>query len=268
MRGTCKCVARCLSHASDDHDTHKPAAAPSSCAATGAQAILSAATIPTYGLKSVEQLVAKRFPDAARVDTDLLHRSQPQLTHTWVPVEAAPELYPGPSSRAEGSAAVVGSVAFTQRCRLLERVLRPSSTAEPIPRTMVFANTAATAQVAPQSGNIPILLLCSCSASHRLDSLRFRHASAARRLTGCSPVRCSPPPSGTTAAAPGRLRPPAESRFTGSGVPQRPRAWHPRGEPPCLLQRPRADPRVHGHGCSRFPRPPSPASPCAVVLSS
>jgi len=103
------------------------------------QVILSAATIPTYGLKSVEQLVAKRFPHAQRVENELLHRTQPQLAHRWIELDGHDER--------EG-AATVGSKGFASRCQQLEELLRPASPTEPIPRTMVFANTAATAAAA------------------------------------------------------------------------------------------------------------------------
>jgi len=104
------------------------------------QVILSAATIPTYGLKSVDKLVAKRFPNAARVENDLLHRTQPQLEHHWVEVESM-------GDEREGGA-TVGSRAFAARCLQLEELLRPATPSDPIPRTMVFANTATTAAAA------------------------------------------------------------------------------------------------------------------------
>jgi hypothetical protein len=50
------------------------------------QYVLSAATIPTYGLKSVEELVKKRFPRAVRVSTDLMHRHHPRLTQAFFEV--------------------------------------------------------------------------------------------------------------------------------------------------------------------------------------
>lgn len=50
------------------------------------QYVLSAATLPTYGLKSVEELVKKRFPRATRVNTDLMHRHHPRLTQAFFEV--------------------------------------------------------------------------------------------------------------------------------------------------------------------------------------
>jgi superfamily II DNA/RNA helicase len=53
-------------------------------AAHSSQVVLSAATIPNYGLKSADELVKRKFPAAVRVETRLLHHTQPQLRQEWV----------------------------------------------------------------------------------------------------------------------------------------------------------------------------------------
>jgi len=53
------------------------------------QYILSAATIPTYGLKSVEEMVSKRFPTATRVSTEVMHKHHPRLHQSFIQVPEA-----------------------------------------------------------------------------------------------------------------------------------------------------------------------------------
>ncbi|GAB5359321.1 hypothetical protein AAMO2058_000534400 [Amorphochlora amoebiformis] len=47
------------------------------------QAILSAATIPTMGLKSVDKFIGKRFPNAEHVRADLMHKHHPSTTQEF-----------------------------------------------------------------------------------------------------------------------------------------------------------------------------------------
>jgi len=91
-----------------------------------AQVVLAAATVPNYGLKSVELELSKRFPDLIRVETGLLHHTQPQLDQDWLYVdESDPDA----------------------QFACLERLLKESQqTGEPNQRTMVFVNTARVAQ--------------------------------------------------------------------------------------------------------------------------
>lgn len=91
------------------------------------QVVLVAATIPTYGLKSVDELVAKRFPDAVRVQTDLMHQSQPQLEHTWISVKSEEDR-------------------INELVTLLTE--QEAQSGQGGTRTMVFANTASSAQSA------------------------------------------------------------------------------------------------------------------------
>jgi len=46
--------------------------------------VLSAATLPNYGLKSVDELVKKAFPRAVVVENELLHMASPQLRQRWI----------------------------------------------------------------------------------------------------------------------------------------------------------------------------------------
>ncbi len=48
------------------------------------QFVLSAATLPTYGLKSMESYVKKKFPEATRVTNDHLHMHHPQIRQSFV----------------------------------------------------------------------------------------------------------------------------------------------------------------------------------------
>ena len=89
------------------------------------QYVLSAATLPTYGLKSVEELVKKRFPTATRVNTDLMHRHHPKLTQAFI---EAPEALPAK---------------IEMLLRLLEKLQAKATAASgPLPKTMIFVNTA------------------------------------------------------------------------------------------------------------------------------
>jgi len=90
------------------------------------QAILSAATIPNYGLKSVDELVRKCFPKAVRVENDLLHCTQPNLDQFWLEVEETDK--------------------WVSVASLLERELEQAHAQGRLPpKTMVFCNTAQSA---------------------------------------------------------------------------------------------------------------------------
>lgn len=85
------------------------------------QVVLVGATIPNYGLKSVEAFVAKHFPDAVRVENELLHQTQPHITHDWMHVNP--------------------QTPFEDKVSLLLEVLHHADERE---RIMVFSNTART----------------------------------------------------------------------------------------------------------------------------
>ena len=51
------------------------------------QFVLVAATLPSYGLKSINSLVQKAFPNAVRVTADHMHRQHPALRQEWVHVQ-------------------------------------------------------------------------------------------------------------------------------------------------------------------------------------
>ena len=48
------------------------------------QFVLSAATLPTYGLKSMDSYVKKKFPSATRITNDHLHMHHPQIIQDFV----------------------------------------------------------------------------------------------------------------------------------------------------------------------------------------
>lgn len=95
------------------------------------QYVLSAATLPTYGLKSVEELVKKRFPKAERINTDLMHKHHPKLKQAFLPAPVA-----------------LGEK-IEQLLTLLEGLQKKldagRDTPAPHPKTMVFSNTAKSA---------------------------------------------------------------------------------------------------------------------------
>lgn len=94
--------------------------------ATKTQYILAAATIPSKGLKSVEKLVQKRFPGAERISASHMHKQHPALQQTWINV---------------------GNTA-QDRIQALIGILEEEQKKGPLQRTMVFANTAASAKEA------------------------------------------------------------------------------------------------------------------------
>jgi superfamily II DNA/RNA helicase len=55
------------------------------------QYILAAATLPSYGLKSVDALVKRSFPTAVRATAEHMHRQHPAIAQRWVRVGDAPE---------------------------------------------------------------------------------------------------------------------------------------------------------------------------------
>ncbi|KAG5191577.1 P-loop containing nucleoside triphosphate hydrolase protein [Tribonema minus] len=106
----------------------------------GAQYILAAATLPSYGLKSVEALVRRAFPRATRITADHMHRQHPALRQEWVRVEGPP----GPSAARD--------VALLEALRAANTAAGigdddAAGAAEPL-RAMVFCNTAASARAA------------------------------------------------------------------------------------------------------------------------
>lgn len=86
------------------------------------QYVLSAATIPSYGLKSVEKLVKQRFPQARRVSADFMHRHHPMLTQTFEQVPNDLEA----------------------KVQKLIGILKAE---DPLSKTMVFANTVGAVKV-------------------------------------------------------------------------------------------------------------------------
>lgn len=135
------------------------------------QYVLSAATIPTYGLKSVEELVRKRFPRATRVSTDLMHRHHPRLTQAFFEVRCSLHLYASflssarpffsqaisqsrlsRSPRMQAPEALEGKVAMLlsllAKIQAKQQQGAEAEGGQPLPKTMIFLNTAAAAQTA------------------------------------------------------------------------------------------------------------------------
>jgi len=84
------------------------------------QRILAAATLPTYGLKSIDAYVKKYFPGATYVSNNLMHKHHPRLHQSFLKVCANQE---------DKIEALV---------EILDR--------EDVSRTMIFVNTASFAQ--------------------------------------------------------------------------------------------------------------------------
>jgi superfamily II DNA/RNA helicase len=99
------------------------------------QYVLSAATLPTYGLKSVEELVKKRFPKATRISTDLMHKHHPRLRQAFLP---APNALPGKVD-------MLLTLLEGLQKKLDEGLGEGQTPPAPHPKTMVFANTAKSA---------------------------------------------------------------------------------------------------------------------------
>jgi superfamily II DNA/RNA helicase len=92
------------------------------------QYVLSAATLPTYGLKSMDSYIKKKFPEATTVSNDYLHKHHPQIRQSFVELEA-------------DSASTHEHVPVTHP-RRVEAVLSAVGQAPAGGSTMVFVNTA------------------------------------------------------------------------------------------------------------------------------
>jgi superfamily II DNA/RNA helicase len=145
-------------------------------AAHSCQVVLSAATLPNYGTKSVDELVRRMFPGAVRVENRLLHHTQPLLRQDWV--ELPPASGPAGMSSAEGGRTPSDIMALQQLADFMAAEVSAhfdAQTTTPItgssssssssasnsataaaaapslvsfPRTMVFANTVKRAHAA------------------------------------------------------------------------------------------------------------------------
>ena len=84
------------------------------------QYVLSAATLPTFGLKSMDAYISKKFPLSVRVSNEHLHRHHPQISQKWL---------------------TVGGNAITDgdRIDLITRAVGPEAAGG---STMIFVNTA------------------------------------------------------------------------------------------------------------------------------
>eukprot|EP00466_Bigelowiella_natans_P014078 jgi/Bigna1/145584/aug1.101_g20292 len=87
------------------------------------QVILSAATIPTMGLKSMEKFIEKRFRDAIHIRADLMHKHHPSTKQVFFKTETAD---------------------IEERAELIFEAIQDES--EKYPKTIVFANSARDAQ--------------------------------------------------------------------------------------------------------------------------
>ena len=53
------------------------------------QYVLSAATLPTYGLKSMDAYISKKFPLSVRLTSEHLHHHHPQIDQNWLKVRGS-----------------------------------------------------------------------------------------------------------------------------------------------------------------------------------
>jgi len=112
------------------------------------QVVMSAATLPNYGLKSVNELVKKIIPNATRVENDLLHCAPSQIKHTWIELE---DTKTTESQNKLGSSHDIGPSINDQHFNilvdLLKKELEVASTHgkgnQMMERTMIFCNSAA-----------------------------------------------------------------------------------------------------------------------------
>eukprot|EP00903_Cladosiphon_okamuranus_P009999 g9484.t1 len=85
------------------------------------QYVLAAATLPTYGLKSVDQYIKRAFPQARKIEQDHMHKHHPAIQQEFVEV---------------------GGQVFDKIQAVID-LLRESVSETDTSRTMVFTNTAA-----------------------------------------------------------------------------------------------------------------------------
>eukprot|EP00752_Nemacystus_decipiens_P005690 g5150.t1 len=85
------------------------------------QYVLAAATLPTYGLKSVDQYIKRAFPRARKIQQDHMHKHHPAIRQEFVEV---------------------GDQVF-DKIQAVIHLLRESVSETDTSRTMVFTNTAA-----------------------------------------------------------------------------------------------------------------------------
>lgn len=105
------------------------------------QCVLAAATLPTYGMRSIDNYVKMRFPNAVRVSNAHMHKQHPRIKQRFVPVAST------------DVAAKERIDIITAAMHFLSTPLSTSSTPVPGPEeaviaaatkslTMIFANTA------------------------------------------------------------------------------------------------------------------------------
>ena len=137
---------------------------------------MSAATLPTFGLKSMDQYIAKKFPLAVRVSNDHLHRHHPQIEQRWLEVGGG------------GG----GGITDPQRTSLVAEAVRSiatDATGSSIPggSTMVFVNTAEAAMSLAdtmRAADPPI----ECGEFHKLLRNTDKSATLAAFREGSLPV--------------------------------------------------------------------------------
>ncbi|CAN0306681.1 unnamed protein product, partial [Pylaiella littoralis] len=98
------------------------------------QYVLAAATLPTYGLKSVDQYIKRAFPEARKIQQVHMHRHHPAIQQASTP---------GKACAGERQEFVeVGGQVFDKIQAVID-LLRESGSETDTSRTMVFTNTAA-----------------------------------------------------------------------------------------------------------------------------
>ena len=111
------------------------------------QYILSAATLPSYGLRSMEKYIESRFPKAKWISNEHLHKHHPRIVQSFHRVQGREFMTPERiklvmraifNQPLEGEGAEELSVAFLDSIPLEQ----PDDMLQPEDSTMVFVNTA------------------------------------------------------------------------------------------------------------------------------
>lgn len=135
------------------------------------QNILVAATLPSYGLKSIEKYIENRFPHATFINNDYLHKHHPRITQTYYELDSSildeegvqliVDVIQGENIDLEP----VAHIADISKSQSLPTSLSTMSS-EIVP-TMIFVNTAQTCSSLAESLKLKGL---DCAQYHKLLS--------------------------------------------------------------------------------------------------
>lgn len=140
------------------------------------QCILAAATLPTYGMRSIDNYVKMRFPNAVRVSNSHMHKQHPRIQQRFVQV-ASTDI-----TAKERIDIIVAAIHFLSNpAPLLPEAEPPAAT----PLTMIFANTAERAsQLAAELRDAGT----ECLEFHKLLSSSEKEENLERFRAGAVPV--------------------------------------------------------------------------------